>query len=206
MILSYALFIAAILFIQTANSTTNANNKGKLLATAATTSIEGSAGGGIVPWAVLSGYDTREQISIGSFATRVDVAAYRLDSYGLSAGLYDRIELSAAHHTFDLKRSNIAIEQDIFGAKIRLFGDIVYTEHPQISIGLQHKKLLDTNIATAVGAGTTHSGTDIYLAATKLHLGLAAGYNVLWNMNLRRTKANQLGLLGFGGDKNDDYE
>lgn len=67
MILSYALFIAAILFIQTANATANTNNKGKLLGTATTTSLEGPTGGGITPWTVLS-----------SFATRVNVAAYRL--------------------------------------------------------------------------------------------------------------------------------
>ena len=29
--------------------------------------------------------------------------------------------------------------------------------------------------------------------------------NLLLNMNLQATKANQFGLLGFGGDKNDSY-
>jgi hypothetical protein len=171
---NYLFFIIATLLFQITNAIANENTKGKLLATAATTSIEGSAGGGIVPWAVLSGYDTREQFSITSFATRVDVAAYRLDSYGVSIGFYDRVELSAAHHSFDLKRSKATIEQNIFGAKIRLFGDVMYSDSPQISVGLQHKKLLDTGIATAVGANTADSGTDIYFSATKLHLGLAA--------------------------------
>ena len=32
-----------------------------------------------------------------------------------------------------------------------------------------------------------------------------AGRNVLWNATARATKANQMGLLGFGGDKNDNY-
>ena len=36
-------------------------------------------------------------------------------------------------------------------------------------------------------------------------LGLV-GRNVLLNVTVRATRANQLGLLGFGGDKNDDYQ
>ena len=36
---------------------------GKILATAGLSSIEGAGGGGIVPWATLSGYDTEEQVA-----------------------------------------------------------------------------------------------------------------------------------------------
>mgnify|MGYP003666076429 FL=1 len=49
-----------------------------------------------------------------------------------------------------------------------------------------------------VGAKDT-SGTDIYLAASKLHLGAIAGYNWFWNVTTRYSEANQLGLLGYGG-------
>lgn len=66
---------------------------------------------------------------------------------------------------------------------------------------MQHKTLLDETVANALGAKDTDHGTDLYLAATKLHLGLAAGRNVIWNFALRSTKANQLGLLGYGGEK-----
>ena len=34
---------------------------GRLLATGGATMIEGAAGGGLVPWAVLAGYGTREE-------------------------------------------------------------------------------------------------------------------------------------------------
>jgi hypothetical protein len=55
-------------------------------------------------------------------------------------------------------------------------------------------------IPTAVGA-RSGSDTDIYLAASKLWLGGFFGHNLLGNFVLRGTRANQLGLLGFGGDK-----
>jgi hypothetical protein len=45
-------------------------------------------------------------------------------------------------------------------------------------------------------------GTDYYLAATKLLLE----QSLLLNGTLRFTKANQMGLLGFGGDKRDRYQ
>lgn len=57
-----------------------------------------------------------------------------------------------------------------------------------------------------VGADSTSSGTDFYIAATKVHLGAIAGYNAVWNLTARATKANELGLLGYGGSENDNYE
>ena len=48
----------------------------------------------------------------------------------------------------------------------------------------------------AVG-GRERRGTDFYLAATKLVLS----HGVLLNATARLTKANQFGLLGFGGDR-----
>ena len=46
------------------------------------------------------------------------------------------------------------------------------------------------------------SGTDVYLSATKLYLD----HSLLLNTTLRFTKANQFGILGFGGDRNDGYK
>ncbi|HEY3056713.1 MAG TPA: DUF3034 family protein, partial [Thermoanaerobaculia bacterium] len=43
----------------------------RLLATGGLTQIEGSAGGGIVPWAVLSGYATEDQNGGTGFLTYV---------------------------------------------------------------------------------------------------------------------------------------
>ena len=179
---------------------------GKLIATAGTTQLEGAAGGGIVPWAVLAGYDSREQVSASVFTTRVSVDDYQLNTVGAAIGLYDRIELSAAHQTFDLAKLGGEIKQNVLGVKARLYGDVVYSRWPQISAGIQHKRLLDSNVARAVAADSIRNGTDFYLAATKVHLGAVQGYNLLWNLSLRATRANQLGLLGFGGDKSDQYK
>ena len=41
---------------------------------------------------------------------------------------------------------------------------------------------------------------DLYIAATKLYFAALAGRNVILDATLRRTRANQFGLLGFGGD------
>lgn len=178
---------------------------GKLIAVAGTSQLEGSAGGGIVPWAVLAGYDSQEQTSASVYASNVSVDDFRLNAYGAAVSIKDRIELSVAKHRFDLRASGAEIQQNIYGAKVRLYGDVIYSPWPQISAGVQHKVLDDGAIATAVGASNSHSGNDFYLAATKVELAAVAGYNLLWNVTVRHTKANQLGLLGFGGDKKSGY-
>ena len=179
---------------------------GKLLATSGLVQIEGSGGGGIVPWATLSGYDTQDEISVSAVMTQVDLDDYRLNVMGVSASFYDRVEISAAHQRFDLKQLGGDIRQNVIGVKYRLYGDAVYSNFPQISIGLQHKKLEDGAIANLLGADSSSSGTDYYIAATKIHLGAVAGFNAVWNVTARATKANQLGLLGFGGAQNSDHE
>ncbi|MEN9867487.1 MAG: hypothetical protein RL748_3077, partial [Pseudomonadota bacterium] len=46
------------------------------------------------------------------------------------------------------------------------------------------------------------SGTDLYFSATKLYLA----QSLLLNTNVRLTKANQFGLLGFGGERHNRYQ
>jgi len=175
---------------------------GKLLATPGVSQVEGSAGGGIVPWAQLAGYASDDEIAINGFCSRADVSDYRLDVCGAQLNIYDRVEFSYAEQRFEVPALNTDIEQSITGAKIRLYGDIVYSKWPQLSLGVQHKSLDDGSIANLLGAKDT-SGTDIYLAASKLHLGALAGYNWFWNTTFRYSDANQLGLLGFGGPDSD---
>ncbi len=179
---------------------------GKLQETAGVTQIEGSAGGGLVPWAILAGYDTRSEVSGSAFMTRVTVDDYRLTSYGAAVSLYDRVELSVAQQTFDLLDTPYEINQNIIGAKVRLYGDVIYSHFPQVSLGLQHRNLQDRVLADALGAKQSSGGTDIYLAASKAHLGALAGYNAFWNITLRGTKANQFGLLGYGGENDNSYQ
>jgi hypothetical protein len=180
---------------------------GKLLLTAGVSQLEGAAGGGLVPWAVIGSYATQRQIGASAFYTQVELGDYGLRSYGALLGLYDRVELSFAQQRFDTQRTGIAlglgegfaIGQQVFGAKIRLFGDAVLDQDswlPQLAFGVQHKQNDREELLAAIGA-RSDSGTDYYLSATKLLLGRG----LLLNGTLRFTEANQFGLLGFGGDR-----
>ena len=180
---------------------------GRLLATGAATQFEGSAGGGLVPWAVLSGYGTDTQNGGTAFATRVDTGDYSLDAAGVAYTFRNRVELSYARQRFGLgelqRRLSLPtgrFDAEVIGAKVRLGGDLVYTTMPQLSLGVQHKRQLDFAIPSAVGA-RDDSGTDVYLAASKLFLAGALDRHLLVNATLRSTRANQAGLLGFGGDR-----
>ena len=75
---------------------------GRLLATGGTSSLEGAAGGGITPWAVLAGYGERGEWGADVFATRVETGDYRLDVAGIAASFDNRIELSYGRQRFDL--------------------------------------------------------------------------------------------------------
>ena len=180
---------------------------GRLLGTGGATQVEGAAGGGIVPWAVLAGYGTREQQGGTAFYTRVDTGDYALDAAGVAWTFRNRLELSLARQRFDLgelqRRLSLpwaTLQQDIYGAKLRLAGDVVYGAGPQLSLGVQHKRLRDGALPLAVGA-RRDSGTDVYLSASKLFLDAGGGHQLLVNATLRSTAANQTGLLGHGGDR-----
>jgi len=184
-----------------------AAEEGRLIGTGGVTEIEGSAGGGIVPWAVVAGYGTRDQVDATAFYTYLSIKDFRLQSGGLAVGVFDRVELSYALQRLDLGSTvpGRSIEQDVFGAKVKLYGDAVYDQDmpwPQIAAGVQYKKNRDFDLVPRALGAKHDAGTDVYLSATKLYLAGIAGRNVLVNTTLRETEANQLGLLGFGGDLN----
>lgn len=188
-------------------ATDAAGRDGRLLATGGATQVEGAAGGGIVPWAVLAGYGTRGQDGGTAFYTRVDTGDYALDAYGVAYTFRNRLELSVARQRFDLgelqRRLSLpweALEQDVYGAKLRLGGDLVYTRMPQLSLGVQHKRLREGTLPLALGA-RDRRGTDLYLSASKLFLAGPGGQQLLLSGTLRSTAANQMGLLGHGGDR-----
>lgn len=187
-------------------------SRSRLLATGGASTIEGTAGGGVVPMAVLAGYGAQEEQSAVAFGSFVNTSDYQLEVIGSSWSWRNRIELSFAHQklthdslTTALNLPTDSISQRIISAKVRVAGDLIYTPMPQLSIGVQHKKNLDFLVPDAVGA-KKDSGTDVNLGATKLILGGFFNRNLLLNVNLRYTNANQTGLIGFGGDKNDDKE
>jgi len=175
---------------------------GKLLATPGVSQVEGSGGGGIVPWAQLAGYASQDEIAANAFCSQSQLSDFRLRSCGAQLNLYDRVELSIAKQNFRINALDTSIEQNIVGVKTRLYGDLVYSKWPMLSLGMQYKHLNDTAIAQALGAKDT-TGIDWYLAASKLHLGAIAGYNLFWNVTARRTDANEMGILGFGGSNRD---
>ena len=182
----------------------------RLIATGGVSEIEGAAGGGIVPWAVIAGYGTRNQISATAFHTNLAINAFSLKSSGVAVGIHDRLELSLSRQQFGLGTTvpGQSIRQEVVGIKLKLAGDLLVDQDswmPQLAAGAQYKKNRDMAVPTLLGA-RDDSGVDFYLAATKLYLAGFAGRNVLANVTIRATKANQLGILGFGGDKHNRYQ
>lgn len=186
---------------------------GKLLATSGVIQVEGASGGGVVPWATITGYGSRDSYGANVHYSYVGTQDYTLGSYGAAVGIADRVEISVAKQRFTgslAPLNNLRIEQDIYGAKVKLAGDLVYDQDswmPQIAAGVMVKRnggiggLGSTTNVTQLGAASDN-GIDYYLAATKLLLS----QSLLLNATLRMTKANQMGLLGFGGPNNDHYQ
>lgn len=177
----------------------------RVVATGGGTMIEGSAGGGIVPWAVINGYGSSDEWSATAMATGVYVDDFTLKVIGASLSFDNRFELSAARQTFDLETMGGELGQDIFGVKYKLAGELLYTAMPQITLGAQYKRVDDFAIPQAVGARSDW-GLDVYLAASKVFFDAMAGRNLLLNGTVRATKANQTGLLGFGTQASSDYQ
>ncbi|MBC7799121.1 MAG: DUF3034 family protein [Gemmatimonadaceae bacterium] len=185
--------------------------RGKLLATAGLIQLEGAGGGGLAPWAFITGYGTRDAVGANLHGTVVRVTDFILSTAGVAVGLYDRLELSYARQVFDSGvvgrglgiGGGFQFSQDVYGAKLRLFGDGVMDQDswlPQVAAGVQHKVNNRRAVLRAIGA-RSDQGTDFYLAATKLFLA----QSLVLNATVRMTRANQLGILGFGGDRNNAY-
>jgi hypothetical protein len=178
---------------------------GRLLLTGGVSTIEGAGGGGIVPWALIGSYATRNQIGASAFVTGVDTQDFTLASYGGAVSFYNRLELSVARQNFNLREVGAAIglgnrytiSQTILGAKLRLFGDAVLDQDtilPQVAVGVQYK-INDDKTVVGGALGLKRKGVDIYASATKIILS----QSLLLNGTVRLTKANQFGILGFGG-------
>ena len=185
--------------------------RGKLIATAGLIQIEGAGGGGLAPWALITGYGTQDAVGANVHGTVVRVTNFTLSTLGAAVGLYDRIELSYARQFFDTGGTGRALglgggfqfSQDVFGAKLRLFGDGILDQDswlPQVAVGLQYKVNNRGDVLRAVGA-KSDQGADFYVSATKLFLA----QSLLLNATVRMTRANQFGILGFGGDRSNAY-
>lgn len=188
---------------------------GKLLLTGGVSSVEGAAGGGLTPWALIGTNATAGETGFSAFASTAGTKDYGLNIFGAAVGFKDRFELSVARQDLDTRGTGTALglpglhlKQDIIGAKVRVAGDAILDADsymPQIAVGLQYKTLKSTGLDPTLNAlGAKRSGTDLYVSATKLYLN----QSVLLNGTLRATKANQNGLLGYGatlGGNEDRY-
>jgi hypothetical protein len=201
----YAATLAWLALTQPARADT-----GKLLLTGGVSTIDGAAGGGISPWAVIGTNATRGETGFSAFASTLNTADYGLRAYGAAVAWNNTLELSLAQQDFDATPAaklnalgfNVAPNQHLvmntLGVKWRVAGEAVLDADnalPQVAVGLLYK---DTNAGSAkpvldfLGAKT--QGTEAYIAATKLLLQ----HSLLLNGVLRYTNANQGGLLGFG--------
>jgi hypothetical protein len=188
-------------------------DQGKILLTAGFNDYEGAGGGGLVPLAFVTGYGSSDSWGANAHYTGILLKDLRVDAYGVAAGLFDRVEISYAHHELEVESGaldGLGVSDDVFGLKLRLVGDAVYNQDswvPQVAVGAQYKDHGGIDDAAGVGLpGLTSpiqlgaeddSGIDYYVTATKVFLA----QSLLFNLTLRYTEANQFGLLGFGPDK-----
>ena len=192
-------------------------NDGKVFLTGGVFTVDGAGGGGAVPWATITGYETRDGINGGVAYTYANLPALQLNVFGGAVGFYDRFELSYATHNLSLNLSNLdtvalvaglagldigtdpwnnTLKMDVYGAKLRLFGDAVYTSDswiPQVAIGGLYKENKSKDLITTLGANKSKDW-EAYVAATKVFFPLST----LVNVTARYTSANEIGLTGFG--------
>lgn len=184
----------------------------RLLATGGVTQVEGAAGGGLSPWALITGYGTDQQVGGSAFFTTLRTrGGFELNSGGVSIGFNNRVEISLAQQKFGLGSTvkGESIRLDTLGIKLRLAGDAIYDQDvwmPQIAVGLQIKHNEDFDFVPKALGAQRATGLDAYLAASKIFMGAVGGRNLLLNATLQTTKANQFGLLGFGGDRHNNYQ
>ncbi len=185
---------------------------GKLLATGGVSNVEGAGGGGISTWALITGYGTKDGVGGNAHFTYLPLSNYTVRSTGAAIGFFNRVEVSYSHLWFDTGSTGAKLglgrgftfEQDVVGVKARIFGDIVYDQDtwlPQVSAGAEYKTTNQANVLRAIGA-RDNQGVDFYVAASKLFLG----QSLLVNAAVRMTRANQIGILGFGGPRGNSYE
>ena len=184
----------------------------KLLLTGGVTTIDGAAGGGLVPWAVIGTNATEGQFGAATTASVVSTRNYTMQVQGLMLAFDDRVELSIARQDFAtgatgraLGLPGLHLKMDVVAAKARLLGDAVLDSDgwlPQVAAGVEWKQSDAGALRPTMQALGAHAnGTDFYVSATKLLLA----QGLLVDGTLRLTKANQNGLLGFGATGKDRY-
>lgn len=204
-----ALFSAVVGAAAAAENPWRAPDSGRLLATAGVGQIEGAGGAGLSPMALITGYGSERSVGANARYTHIYLTDVTARSAGISVGFFDRFEVSYARLALDTRSAGAAlglgdgftIGQNIVGAKLRLIGDAIYDQDrllPQIAVGAQWKSTNNAALLGALGAQRAED-FDYYIAATKLFLD----QSLLLSGAVRMTRANQFGLLGYGGDQGD---
>jgi hypothetical protein len=192
-------------------------DEGKFLLTAGFNDFDGAGGGGLVPLALISGYGSSGSWGANAHFTSIQLQDFQLRAYGAAVGVFDRLELSYTRQELNVTGTaldGISVAQDVFGLKLKLFGNAVYLQDswiPQVALGVEYKRndgiahaanvgLSGVVSPTQLGARAEHA-PDYYLCATKVLLA----QSIVVNAVLRETKANQFGLLGFAGDRRKEY-
>jgi hypothetical protein len=85
-------------------------DEGRLLATGGVSAVEGEGGGGLAPWALITGYGTRDGVGITLHHTYVSLPDYQLITPGAAIGLFDRLELSYAWQALDTEATGAALK------------------------------------------------------------------------------------------------
>ena len=183
---------------------------GKLLLTGGVTTVDGAAGGGISPWALVGTNATEGEVGLSASVSRLPVQDYALSSVGLALALDNRWEASLSQQDLDASvatrlnslgfgvTSGEHIRLNTVGVKARLVGEAVLDSDnsmPQIAVGLLYKQTDSGSIKPVLQfLGARSDGVEAYVSASKLWLR----NSLLLNGTLRYTNANQGGLLGFG--------
>jgi hypothetical protein len=186
-------------------------DSGKLLATGGVSNLEGVGGGGLANWALITGYGTDNAVGTSVHGTYIYLPNYTIRSAGAGIGFFDRVEVTYSRLWFDTGSTGSSLglgkgftfREDVIGAKVKVLGDAIYDQtswKPQIAVGTEYKMNNQAAILHAIGARHA-DGTDFYVAATKLFLS----QSLLLDATVRETKANQFGILGFGGPNGDRY-
>src|ERR1700752_210363 len=77
-------------------------DEGKLPLTAGFSDLEGSGGGGLVPLAFITGYGSASSWGANAHFTNIQLQDLHLYTYGVAAGMLDRVELSYTHQQLDV--------------------------------------------------------------------------------------------------------
>lgn len=170
-------------------------------------SIDGAAGGGLTPWAMPLKEDDPLAPGARALARSTRTFDYQLALRGGAVQLTPRLELSLARQVFDTRGSLASLgladerlRQDIGGLKWRVAGPDQSEETISgswLAVGLLRKRIAAGALQPVLEdrLGARCQGFEFYVTGTRYW----ADEGLALNATLRATRANQNGLLGFGG-------